>query len=241
MTEWSLKKLLSSLHDSIEERLGRVRDNFGHSVAKGDASENVWLELFGEYLPKRYRVANAYIVDSNGKFSEQIDVAIFDRQYSPLIFSYERQTVVPAESVYAVFEAKQSINAENIEYAQKKVRSVRCLHRTSLPIPHAGGTYKPRCPNPILGGILAFQSAWKPALDRSLVSSLRKEAGGGRLDVGCVAAHGYFSFDQECADYRIHNGGKPATAFLLDLISRLQVGGTVPMIDVQAYAKWLSC
>jgi len=31
-------------------------------------------------------------------------------------------------------------------------------------------------------------------------------------------------------------GGKPATAFLFKLISQLQFSGTVPMIDVQAYA-----
>ena len=35
-------------------------------------------------------------------------------------------------------------------------------------------------------------------------------------------------------------GGKPATAFLLKLISMLQFSGTVPMIDVTAYAQWLS-
>ena len=40
--------------------------------------------------------------------------------------------------------------------------------------------------------------------------------------------------------YETHVGGKPATAFLLTLISQLQFSGTVPMIDVQAYAQWLS-
>jgi hypothetical protein len=33
--------------------------------------------------------------------------------------------------------------------------------------------------------------------------------------------------------------GKPATAFLFKLISQLQFSGTVPMIDVEAYGKWL--
>ncbi len=32
---------------------------------------------------------------------------------------------------------------------------------------------------------------------------------------------------------------KPATAFLFKLISQLQFSGTVPMIDIQAYARWL--
>ena len=32
---------------------------------------------------------------------------------------------------------------------------------------------------------------------------------------------------------------KAATAFLFELISRLQEMATVPMIDVRAYAEWL--
>ena len=34
--------------------------------------------------------------------------------------------------------------------------------------------------------------------------------------------------------------GKPATAFLLELIALLQSSATIPMIDVRAYAKWLA-
>ena len=88
---------------------------------KGDASESVWLELLNKYLPERYRAATAHVVDSEGEFSDQIDVVIFDRQYSPFIFRYEGQIIVPAESVYAVFEAKQTTNADQVTYAQNKV------------------------------------------------------------------------------------------------------------------------
>jgi hypothetical protein len=63
---------------------------------------------------------------------------------------------------------------------------------------------------------------------------------GGRLDLGCVAAHGHFAFEPAARRYEIHREGKPATAFLFKLISQLQFSGTVPMIDVQAYAQWLS-
>ena len=100
--------------------------------------------LLEKYLPKRYQAATAHIVDSQGNFSQQIDVVVFDRQYSPFIFNYEGQTIIPAESVYGVFEAKQSVNARMVAYAQEKVASVRRLRRTSLPIPYAGGTYPPK-------------------------------------------------------------------------------------------------
>lgn len=54
------------------------------------------------------------------------------------------------------------------------------------------------------------------------------------------AGHGYFSRDAQTGAYETFPGGKPATAFLFKLIAQLQFSGTVPMIDVQAYAEWLS-
>lgn len=239
MSGWSLEVLLSSLHDDIQQRLATVRGAFGHPVTKGNATESVWIELLDKYLPKRYQAATAHVVDSLGNFSQQIDVVVFDRQYSPFIFNYEGQTIIPAESVYAVFEAKQTANANLVEYAQKKAASVRKLHRTSLPIPHAGGTFPPKPLIPIMGGLLTFESDWSPALGPSFEKALATSDDAERLDIGCVAAHGHFFYDAAAKRHVMVNEGKPATAFLFKLIAQLQFSGTVPMIDIDAYAKWL--
>jgi len=239
MSEWSLTTLLSSLHEDIQQRLATVRRSFGHPGTKGDASESVWIGLLEKYLPKRYQAAKAHVVDSLGAFSDQIDVVVFDRQYSPFIFSYENETIIPAESVYAVFEAKQTANASMVAYAQKKVESVRRLHRTSVPIPYAKGVYPPKPLIPILGGLLTFESEWNPALGSSLEKALAADLGEGRLDLGCIASHGHFYFDHATATYVTANEMRAATAFLFKLISSLQFSGTVPMIDIEAYAKWL--
>lgn len=239
MTEWSLTQLLSSLHEDIQSRLSLVRQTFGHPGTKGDASENVWLSMLNTYLPKRYEATKAHVVDSLGQFSQQIDVVVFDRQYSPFIFNYENATIIPAESVYAVFEAKQTADASLVAYAQEKVASVRKLHRTSLPIPHAGGTYPAKPLIPILGGLLTFESNWSPALGDSLDKALKAELSEGRLDIGCIAAHGHFFHNISTGNYDYFTESKPATGFLFKLISQLQFSGTVPMIDVEAYSKWL--
>jgi hypothetical protein len=239
MSQWSLSQLLASLHEDIQQRLSIVRKSFNHPGTKGDASEGVWIDLLEKYLPKRYQAATAHVVDSLGNFSQQIDVVVFDRQYSPFIFNYQDQTIIPAESVYAVFEAKQAANAEMVAYAQEKVASVRRLHRTSLPIPYAKGTYPAKPLIPILAGLLTFESEWSPALGSSLDQALSKNKGEGRLDIGCVASHGHFFFDAANDRYQMVTEGKPATAFLFKLISQLQFSGTVPMIDVEAYGKWL--
>jgi len=238
MATWSLQVVLQGLHDEIHQRLETARKTFGHPGTKGDVSESIWLELFQKYLPERYRAEKAHVVDSNGKFSDQIDVVVFDRQYSPFIFNYQGEYIIPAESVYAVFEAKQAINAQYVKYAQEKVESVRQLHRTSLPIPHAGGVYPAKAPIKILGGILTFESDWNPGMGMPMKEALQD--GSSILDIGCVAAHGYFNYLPDKAGYEFVLGGKPATAFLFKLISQLQFAGTVPMIDVLEYSKWLT-
>lgn len=240
MSDWSLPRLLAGLHEDIQKKLEIARATIAHPGMKGDASETVWLELLTTYLPERYQAAKAFVVDSRGAFSEQIDVVVFDRQYSPFIFTFQGQTVVPAESVYAVFEAKQTANAELVRYAQGKVASVRRLHRTSLPIPHAGGTYPAKPLIPILGGILTFESDWSPPFSKAFEDVLSGAGDGEVLDLGCVAAHGHFSRNPQDQTYGFTHEGRPATAFLFNLISRLQFSGTVPMIDVQAYGRWLS-
>lgn len=239
MSKMSLSQLLSSLHDDIEQRLAIARKSFQHPSSKGDASENIWISLLELYLPKRYQTAKAHVVDSRGNFSEQIDVVVFDRQYSPFIFTYENQLFIPAESVYAAFEAKQTANASLVSYAQGKIESVRRLHRTSLPIPYADGVYPAKPLNPILGGLLTFESEWSPPLGPSFAKALSAGEVNGRLDLGCVASHGHFIFDEK-GGYKFVAENKPATAFLFKLISLLQTYGTVPMIDIDAYAEWLT-
>lgn len=152
--------------------------------------------MLNRYLPKRYLAGKAHVVDSKGAFSEQIDVVVFDRQYSPFIFDFESEAVIPAESVYAAFEAKQSINARLVEYAHKKLSSVRKLHRTSLPIPSASGTLPAKLPVPIIGRILTFESDWNPplgeppmkALTGELIAELQEVATVPMIDVRAYAA-----------------------------------------------------
>ena len=75
-------------------------------------------------------------------------------------------------------------------------------------------------------------------MGQPLLNALEQEEGR-RLDLGCVAAHAIFGCDEKGC-HAMKTQGKPATAFLLELIARLQMSGTVPMIYVRAYAKWLA-
>src|ERR1039458_9179217 len=70
---------------------------FEHASTAGAASEQVWLEALHRYLPNRYRAAPVFVIDSDGRRSRQIDIAIFDNLSSPLLFPHASGLHVPVE------------------------------------------------------------------------------------------------------------------------------------------------
>lgn len=238
MSDWSLQQLLSGLHDDIQQKLATVRRSFGHPGRRATPVKRFGLSCCKPTCPNAIALRQRTSSIVRVRLATRSTRRDRHRQYSPFIFNYQGETIIPAESVYAVFEAKQTINANQVEYAQQKVASVRRLHRTSLPIPHAGGVYPPKPLQHILGGLLTLESDWTPPLGDALTSALAKASSEQRLDLGCVAAHGMFGCDSDGC-HIISPIEKPATAFLLELIALLQENATVPMIDVRAYAQWL--
>ena len=105
-----------------------------HPGTKGAVTENEWLHWLKNFLPSRYAADRAFVVDSEGRLSEQIDIVIYDKQYSPIIFNQNDALYITAESVYAVFEVKQELNSQTLSYASNKIASVRTLKRTSAKV-----------------------------------------------------------------------------------------------------------
>jgi hypothetical protein len=237
LTGWSLTELLSEVGAEVERNLSAARKLIAHSGEKGAAAEEIWRVLLRKHLPARYQVDTGFVVDSTDAFSEQIDVVIFDRQYSPLVFELGSRKIFPAESVYAVFEVKQTIDAELIAYARQKVGCVRQLHRTNLPVRDLSGNPVERPLLRILGGVLSLESNWNPAFGDAFKAALDATSDvDDRLDLGCVAGRGWFN---TAGGLEVKEGPTSATAFLFHAISQLQEAGTVPMIDMSAYAAHL--
>ncbi len=140
----------------------------------------------------------------------------------------------PSITTRVALGTAKTAEAVALEILDAEVRRLATTRATTV----IGYPAKPLIP--ILGGLLTFESEWSPALGPSFEKALIAEVGDGRLDLGCVASHGHFFFDQTAARYTFVNENKPATAFLFKLISQLQFSGTVPMIDVEAYGQWLT-
>lgn len=210
---------------------------FEHPTSCGAATEQHWIDLFNRYLPQRYRATSAFIVDADGRRSRQIDIAIYDHFYSPLLFHHDSGPHVPAESVYAVFEVKQTLTSKWIADAGRKAASVRRLRRTSAPLLSAGSLYPPKPPFPILAGVLSLDAIWAGPFPDRVSALLRRMRPDERLDLGCSLRQGAFEF----SDSSIHFSQPEAALiyFVLRLLRRLQQMGAAPAIDLAEYARSL--
>ena len=212
---------------------------FEHPSASGTATERHWLDLFERYLPKRYRATPAFVIDSDGRRSRQIDIAIFDNLYSPLLFPHASGLHIPAESVYAIFEVKQTITRQWIREASEKAATVRRMRRTSVPIIAGGKARKPIRPAPILAGILASSSVWTSQnFELDLRSCLTDLPAADRLDLGCALEHG--SFEQTKKGIKISTPDESLIFFMLRLLDRLRKMGTAPAADLMKYGQTLN-
>ena len=234
-----LRRLFLGHQDQLRAALGADREAIDHAGLKGAASEEHWRSLLDMHLPRRYRVTTGIVVDSDGGQSHQIDIIIHDPHYCPRFLDHGGLSFVPAESVYAVLEAKQEINAWYLGAAANKAESVRRLRRTSAPILERGEERPPRDVPPILAGIVTLASGWTDGLGTSFREQLAGHTAGQALDIGCALNAGAFEVPEGrgAAEVQVWPADAALVTFFLTLVRRLQRLATVPAIDWLMYER----
>jgi len=208
-----------------------------HGPTAGATTERQWIALFERYLPTRYRARSAFVIDSRGNRSRQIDLAIYDNFYSTPLFPQEGAVHIPAESVYAVFEVKPAISRTTLRDAADKAASVRALRRTSAPV-ISGGVRRPAIrPGRILGGMLARSSVWSAeTFEQNIRSAALEHKGERRIELGCSLAHGAFDYGRRI---QVSCAEESLIFFILRLLERLRLMGTAPAADLMQYGRSL--
>lgn len=237
---FDLAEAFRARQQQLESDLGFGRTVLAHPGTLGDATELDWRGMLADLLPRRYGVAKAFVIDVDGDMSHQLDIVIHDRHYSPLLFEVGGAHFIPAESVYAVFEIKQTLNKAHIEYAGDKIASVRRLRRTTVGFGTATGTAPAQDPKRILGGLLALDSEWNPTLGRPLRDALSARTAEQAVDFGCALRGGTFEAPDPTEGGETWLSDDPTTGlifFALRLLKRLQAMATVPAIDFAAYIE----
>lgn len=256
-----IKALFNDLQTTMVSKLETIRRHSTHATTMGNGFEQEWISWFKTYLPDKYNIDSAIIIDYEGNCSDQIDVVIYDSLYTPFIFNENDIKYIPAEGVYAVFEVKPEISKEYIEYAGKKIESVRKLIRTSTDIISAGQPFPARPLTKIVGGILANTNSFATNDKvKEHISNLQEFQG---IDIGCMVDSGMFYVDYE-GEEDIHKNQRnqfmdryieyyhnrkikdvifsekdnSLVAFFLQLTRYLQQSiGTVSAIDLNAYSQ----
>lgn len=260
-----LKDLFGGLQNQMVAQLNTNREFILHPGSKGDSLENVWIEWLRKYLPNRYCVDKAIIIDSNGDLSNQIDLVIYDQQYTPFVLTQNGIHYIPAEGVYAVFEVKPDLKGNvgeysYFEYTGSKIESVRKLKRTSVKIINAGQEVKARPLTKIIGGILASTNSYSNSNNNTIEAHIKNLKDLQSIEIGCAVDYGSFfvnyrgeeNIGESVFEERILNYYKnrifesvmfsakenSLVTFFLQLTRYLQQSiGTVAAIDLNAYSK----
>lgn len=248
---FNIAKAFENKGRALEASFLTIRHVTTHPGTKGDELEADWVGLIRDFLPTRYEVGPIFAVDHHGNMSHQIDVAVYDKHFSPQWFGGAQGVrFVPVESVYAVFEVKPELKKKHVKYAIEKVRSVRTLERTSANVVHKGGIYDRTdiSVSPIIGGILTARGGWSAD---TLLENFDKYQPADPGDAGFLNIG--IALDTLCFDYtptlvddvvvtpRTRSGpDQQLIHFAVRLFRQLQALGSVPAVDMLKYETTFS-
>ncbi|WP_238943993.1 DUF6602 domain-containing protein [Seramator thermalis] len=101
----SIKSNYDELERSIVSQL--LLETPNHQLTTGTYRETIWMSLFKQIIPHKFSIKQGvFIMDSNGNTSAEVDLVIFDEQYTPYIFNYGEICFIPIEAVAVVIQCK---------------------------------------------------------------------------------------------------------------------------------------
>ncbi|WP_191089540.1 DUF6602 domain-containing protein [Paenibacillus spiritus] len=101
-----------------------------HHGLTGGYREGMWLDYFRSIIPLKYQLAQGVIIiDSQGRTSNEVDIAVYDETYTPYVFRYNTLKIIPIEAVVMVIECKSK--SYTTSKLQKWSRSIEKLTPTA--------------------------------------------------------------------------------------------------------------
>lgn len=111
-----------TLSESLAGQLSLSTPN--HGLTTGTYREEIWRTLFEQMVPRKFCIdQGVFIIDSYGRISDEVDLAIFDEQYTPYIFKYGKIKFIPIEAVAVAVQCKST----GVDGAPQWAASIRRL------------------------------------------------------------------------------------------------------------------
>lgn len=96
-----------------------------HAPEKGRALEQVIQTMLLKILPEKFSLGTGFVITSDKKVSNQIDIVIYDKiQNKPLLLD-EGVGIFPIESVYGIIEIKKTLRKKDIKTSSELIKKVR--------------------------------------------------------------------------------------------------------------------
>lgn len=115
------KAIVSQLHLSSQ-----------HQLTIGSVREEIWKEMFLQIVPHKFSVEQSvFIIDSEGNISNEVDLAIFDEQYTPYIFRFGKLKYIPIEAVAVVVQCKSTnVEKDDLETWVESITKLKTSNRS---------------------------------------------------------------------------------------------------------------
>lgn len=171
--------ILEEYWSGVLRRLQAEVDTFNrlidHQGEKGRENELSLARVLERLVPSKYGIGSGLLIDSEGNYSKQMDIVVYNNSEEPALLAQTNQVLFPVENVKLCIEVKTTADKQEIEDAVKKMTSIRDLKST--------GTH----PSFAFVGYQASQMA------KTIAGHLKVGAQNDRLDFACILQLGMFA------------------------------------------------
>jgi hypothetical protein len=105
----TIRNIIDNYNQNEKALVNQLYFKAGHGPTIGGFREDIWKGMFEQIVPKKFVIEQSvFILDSKGRVSNEVDLAIFDETYTPYIFRYGKLKFLPIEAVAVVIECKST-------------------------------------------------------------------------------------------------------------------------------------
>ncbi len=128
-----LAAVMAATRQTLQAEFAELKAAFTHNTPKGAGGEALVAQFLQRRLPEQIRCTAGQVIDSTGAISRQVDVVLYDRARTPMLFSSPNghDQLIPVEGVLAVIEVKTHLTKAMLPGIMENCRSVKRLKRTA--------------------------------------------------------------------------------------------------------------
>jgi len=106
-----MEQYFSLVSKEFELRIKQLRQFIKHhNPSIGSFNEEILRKFLRDFLPKWVSIGQGFVLDKEGKISNQIDILIYNSNFYAPLYSINDFVVLPPEAVLVAIEVKTRLN-----------------------------------------------------------------------------------------------------------------------------------